>query len=265
LPLLYLLVPDSLVIRDLPGQPDVPQMPQAPLIEFQWFRDRDGYDLLPELEKPEKPETLLSGGPTWWPLRVARRGGSLEPYRPLDRFDALYIQLTRARKPADVLDFVQRFGPLTKDGLGEPGGFCGYDDVELVLRHASAMRALIRDAEEHVKQRQGGPGPSLPTSMLEEKTGGNLTLGTLTYHLIIDPETRMPRLAFSPDSLLSALWLQFGTAVSGGGLRYCQHCGTPFKTGPGGRRAGSSYCSDAHQQAAKIARRSHKEKETPNA
>src|SRR5580704_14332964 len=88
------------------------------LVEFEWYRDQDGYELLEEVQprwKPpanprdteapapdtpswvmRAPPALLSADPrgTYIPgesQKIKRKGGQLEPYRPLDKFSHLCL------------------------------------------------------------------------------------------------------------------------------------------------------------------------------
>src|SRR3954469_25832444 len=113
-------------------------------IGFEWYRDESGYDLLPEQFVPDSdPErnpslsTLLGENGIWFPERIARRGGTLQPYQPLIEFDALYAQFLKIETSVHLLDFVERFGPLTERGIKDDG----YDDVQIVIQHVTTMRA----------------------------------------------------------------------------------------------------------------------------
>jgi Phage integrase family len=72
-------------------------------------------------------------------LYVRRPGGELALYRPLEVFDALFAIFANLRTPGDVLFFIERFGPLTRDGLEADKG----ELVDGVLVHADAMRELF--------------------------------------------------------------------------------------------------------------------------
>ena len=72
-------------------------------IDFQWFKDSKGYRILP-------PKGLRGE-------RIVRNGGDLIAYRPLEKIDVLYALLARVETTNDLLDFIGRYGPLTRFGL----------------------------------------------------------------------------------------------------------------------------------------------------
>ena len=93
------------------------------------------------------------------PGEIARAGdciganeGRWIPYRPLDEFDAPYLAYSAIREPADLLNFMNTFGPVTRAGFvpGVAGpmpaakGDCVWgDDVAENLRRAALFRQLL--------------------------------------------------------------------------------------------------------------------------
>ncbi len=223
-------------------------MPQY-LIDFEWQRDKKGYRLL-DPERPAAPkkdihpifrfpmeETILSAH--WGKARrIVRCGGQLESYRPLEQFDSLFkLFANAAADPPGLLEFVQKFGPLTTAGLDKERS----EPVDLVLEHAAAMRTFLAHA--------AGDGSRLVAAIVLNH--GGVPLGNMTVRLTLDPNTRTPRLRLTPRSLLDALWVQLGQALSGGAaIRQCEHCGQWFESGVGtGRRADAKFCSNEHKIA----------------
>jgi hypothetical protein len=220
-------------------------------IEFEWQRDVDGYHLKPAQEplsrsaQPEEGATLVSSRvylavSRRQPQRIVRRGGQLQSYRPLERFDTLFHQFARdATSPEGVFGFVGRFGPLTKDGLDEN---CG-EDVQIGISHAAEMRQLLDAYERHdtsdIAKVLGPKGKSLLDS----------PVSTIEVKLVFDPAENTPKLQFTVPNLVTALWFQLAQSLARGTiLRKCQHCNTPFSAGPGAtRRADAKFCSDAHR------------------
>ena len=115
-------------------------------VDFGWWRDQAGYRMSETETDPDvtyhppkhRPLHDLRVKPGQWglayhpfgirvlhgldhnhltPLHVHRKGGRLSPYRPLDHFGSLYAEFAKLRSADDVLYFVERYGPLTKDGL----------------------------------------------------------------------------------------------------------------------------------------------------
>lgn len=220
-------------------------------IEFEWQLDADGYDLKPAQEplsrsgQPDEGATLISVSQRVYltvrkPLRIVRRGGQLRSYRPLDRFDRLFHQFAvDAITPKGVFGFVERFGPLTKDGLDENRG----EDVEIAISHATEMRRVLDAYERHntsdIAQMLGPKGKSLLDS----------PISTIEVKLVFDPAENTPKLQFTMPNLITALWFQLAQSMASGAiLRRCQHCNKPFGAGPGTtRRADAKFCSDAHR------------------
>jgi hypothetical protein len=205
-------------------------MAQLPIIDFTWTRDPKGYRLTDS--KPLR--------------RVVRNGpnGSEVSCLPLSG-EEFRIFARVATSDARLLDFVQWYGPLTWDGWDATKG----DIVELVMHHARAMRELLTATAE-------GRPPS--------SDGGPVYIGSdSTVHaaVIWDPATKSPRWCFRPNTLLDALWLQFGQAVTRGArLRACEHCGAWFEAGAGtGRRADARFCSGEHRIAFNSLKRSRGE------
>jgi hypothetical protein len=214
-------------------------------IDFEWRRDPKGYRLL-DAETPRSrvdnpdlimfPESLLSLAVASQ-QRVVRRGGALEFYRPLDDFESLYKTFAKtAKSPEGVLEFIEKFGPLTERGLEPTQG----DDVSYVIEHANSMHALLSlHATGNKKDLVSQIGPI------------GIQLSRIDVALVGDRINESLKLHLGVRSLLGALWLQFGQALSSGArLRLCQQCGDLFETGPGtGRRLDAKFCSDEHRVA----------------
>jgi hypothetical protein len=197
------------------------------VIEFDWVRDPKGYRLVENKRE----------------LRVVRNGKGHSPnefshYRPL-AVDSLFLIFAKTvTKPGGVLDFVERFGPLTLDGWTTNG-----DDVNLALLHAEHMRQVL--------------------NCWTDKKRPNLPLGQppstyLNAMVLWDPVTKAPKWELRPNSLLDALWLQLAQGLTSNiQMRHCEHCGDWFEAGRGtGRRADSKFCSDEHRIAFNSRKRS---------
>src|SRR5262245_28705191 len=184
-------------------------MPATTMINFIWYRDQKGYDLLPQTSRG--------------PARIVGKGGSPKPYRPLEKFPTLLRVFANIQKtPGGVLDFVEKFGPLTHDGKAGGKG----EAVPFVVDCARLMEKRLR----HVRGRQD-----------------DIPLNNLGAHLVTDREG--VRLEFRPSTLIDALWLQLGQELSGGSkILRCMHCSQLFRAGPGtGRRADAIFCSAEHR------------------
>jgi hypothetical protein len=136
-----------------------------------------------------------------------------------------------------LLDFIGKFGPLTTPGLDPAIG----EPVEHTLKYAALMKRL---ASSYSTGRQAQMAQALKDPMVPR-------LPNLQASLVVDPQTRNPKIQLTVRDLLSALWLQLGQKIAGGAcVRSCQKCGTLFEVGPGtGRRLDAKFCSDEHRIA----------------
>jgi hypothetical protein len=184
-------------------------MPATKMIYFTWHVDQNGYDLIPETSR-----TLAC---------IVGKGGSKKPYRPLDEFPTLFRVFSKIQKTSEgVLDFIEKFGPLTHSGFAGGKG----EKVADVIDWATIMKKRLEPVE--------GKQEDIP-------------LNNLGAHLVADSEG--PRLEFRPSTLIDALWLQLGQELSGGTeILRCLHCGELFRAGPGtSRRADAMFCLDEHR------------------
>jgi hypothetical protein len=178
------------------------------MIELTWYRDEKGYDLLPET--------------TRLPERIVGKGGSRIGYRPLD-VPTLFRRFSEIQKtPVGALGFIEKFGPLSLDGVAGGKG----EKVATVIQWAGVMESRLRKVK--------GPQDDLPRNSFEA-------------HLVNGGDG--VRLEFRPSTLIDALWLQLGQELSGGSeILRCLHCDQFFRAGPGAaRRARTTFCSDEHR------------------
>jgi hypothetical protein len=201
-------------------------MPPTSIIDFEWKRDPKGYRLV---DSPA-PRRLVRIGPN-------RSGVQC---RPLSGAEYRIFART-ARTPEGVLDFAQRYGPLTSAGWDRGKG----DLVDLVISNALAMSELLDAA--------CLDGRSTPV-----ESGAMAPVSTFFATVIWDRGTKTPRWSIRPQTLLDALWLQFGQEVTRGAqIRACQHCSAWFEAGAGtGRRVDAKFCSDEHRITFNSRRRS---------
>jgi hypothetical protein len=204
------------------------------MIHLDWERDAAGYELLPEEARSPVhgiTESLL-GAASALPMRVVPRGGKLVAYRPLD-LDELYARFAAVYSPEDVVDFINKYGLLTKlsssPGIG--------DIVPEVLDHAAAFRSFL--------SYDGEQGTELALWAGSE----GKWLGQLNLVLAQNPASGALSLQLRPPTLLAGLYLQLGQKLSGHRpFRECPYCKTWFETGPGtGRRLDATFCTDDHR------------------
>jgi hypothetical protein len=203
-------------------------------IDFTSNRDQAGYRLAyPRTKHELRP--LKGGG---WanemkrrtediqPIRIVGKGGKAESIRPLDENKTLFKTFSEIKSPDDVLDFVNRFGPLT----GDTGV------VPEILHEAERMSKFVK-----AKKNAGAT------------VRAYFPLVRPTVYLSIDRVKDSSNLKLVPSTLLDALFLQLADSVSSGAeLRQChyEHCKEWFEVGPGtGRRLDAKFCSDEHRTA----------------
>src|SRR5262245_21682208 len=91
-------------------------------IDFTWHRDQNGYRLVyPKLKQELRPQkrgfrgVLDKRTDDIQPIRIVGKGGEAETTRPLDENPTLFKIFSEIETAEQVLDFVNRFGPLTTD------------------------------------------------------------------------------------------------------------------------------------------------------
>jgi hypothetical protein len=200
-------------------------------IDFTWFQDVKGYRLIPAKPLKLRPGQSILDAPARdiQPARIVRNGGALQTYRPFDMPRELFKDFINAaaldpmvkseedkalapmtRSQDGLLKFVERFGPLTYEGLKGRG-----DNVPDLI---DAAEAMLQVRSGRIFGRFLG---KLDTMITSDRSG--------------------LRLKISPPDLLSALWLQVVWAKDKGRPIECEQCGRPVL----GRRADARFCSDA--------------------
>jgi hypothetical protein len=184
--------------------------------DFTWYKDAKGYRLIPPKSWKRRPgQSILDARMSdIQPARIVRNGGALQSYRPLEVPRLFSRFINKAKSENGVLEFVERFGPLTHDGLHRNG-----DVVPAVIEQAENMSQALR-----------GQIIAMPLHSLNAS--------------IVTDNGRM-RLKVRPACLLDALWLQLAQAKSVTNFRECLHCHGSFIAGGGAdRRADAKFCSD---------------------
>jgi hypothetical protein len=193
------------------------------VIEFDWVRDPKGYHL------DEKGRVVRNG--------KGHRPEDQEACRPLSSTDTLFrIFAHMATTPEGVLEFVQRYGPLTGDGWNATKG----EEVRRVIPHALRMNQILESHAGKWKR------PGFPEDHRE--TGQPVSLEAWVRW---DRAAKEFKWSLRPNTMLDALWLQLGQwLTSGVQIRACQRCGQWFEAGRGtGRRADAKFCSEEHKIA----------------
>jgi hypothetical protein len=192
------------------------------LIDFEWSVDTAGY----RLERG----------------RIIGLGGKPRRYRLRD-YPPLYPYFAKIEQtPEGLLDFVNKFGRLTRDTLKDGEPVAG-DDVRKVLADAQMISMGLGMLQGHMGKPPRWPGGKVEFDFPGGKVSGGIPLrGQLTASLVPDPVTGKWEFQLSPPTLLDAIWLQFGQAITGESkLKQCLNCGQWFE----GKRADAKFHSDA--------------------
>jgi hypothetical protein len=226
-------------------------------IELDWARDPKGYRLV-ETGRPKE-------------LRIVRNGKghgpeNLPPFQPLSTNLLFRIFANIATTPEGALDFVRRYGPLTPDGWDERAG----DVVSLVTFHAEYVRGVLgvwAGKQKYVARSLAALVSGRHMRVVPEQVGPHRLVvspydtgpsSSINAKVIWDPFAKALKWELRPASLLDALWLQLGQALTANvQFRQCEHCGIFFEAGRGtGRRLDAKFCSDEHRIAFNSLKRS---------
>jgi hypothetical protein len=181
------------------------------IFDFTWYKHARGYRLVPA--KLHRGSVLDAQPDDIEPAKIVPEGGPLQSYRPLDEYDTLFKQfIDEAKSEAGLLAFMNKFGPLTNNGLRKDG--------EVVWKIIDEAKGMV----------------------------GTVAASLNPLRASIVAENGRMRLQVSPACLLDALWLQYAQAQSNGvAFRQCQNrkCGKMFIAGVAGNRRGDArFCSD---------------------
>jgi hypothetical protein len=189
--------------------------PEIILRDFSWSRAPKGFHRLYDDKGVQRV--------TWY--------GDTEIYKPLEGHENPLGQFASLQSPEGVLDFIQRFGPLTFEGMDGKKG----ENVDSALQQAQLMSKVLRAAEQ----------AHYPIEKPDKPTAVSLTIN------IGDSGLDRPFLKLEPRTLLDAIWLQLARVLAGDGeIRHCLYCGVWFAAGgQSGRRQDAKFCSDEHRIA----------------
>jgi hypothetical protein len=177
--------------------------------------------------------------------RVIRNGGLLQQYEPA-KIPGLLDRFLDVRTPADILRFLQFYGPLTREGFSVEGGD-SFPDVDGGLSFYShegeALDIGIDRAGWFRDLLSAKPRPAKVARILEQ-----FKLEPYTVQIIPDQKSGM-RMKFRPDDLLGFLTLSVLHRMRGSNLySACLECGEFFAKGiKTGRRSDAQFCSDQHR------------------
>lgn len=211
------------------------------LFRFSWYVDQHGYKL--EFQEDEPGKTSLTAKIPGW--RLARKGGPLREYWPLDEHPGLFRRFANlpedlspedlSPEPKALLEFANEFGLLgtwaiSTGQMPDSEDLIGWRDD---IRSFRAMVGAIDDGRvrEACEAFRGNTGPRMTVRIEHAPFGG-----------------RYPSLHVAPLTLVGALWLQVaGQLTQGLKFRKCKHkqCPTHFPVGARTRfRKTKVFCSD---------------------
>lgn len=208
-------------------------------IDFDWFRCPQGYRIV---RAGDIASPIANPDDSW----IVPKSDERIPYRPLEKYDLLYLAFASLKTAAEVFKFVNHYGPLTATSTAWG------DSIPAQLRSARLFRDLLHYKSlgpkklmsfyvEHQKAswRAAGMAPPDDLRKLSRLIG--------TIDLVPDPK-RGVRLRLETDALIAALWWQLAQKLSGDTvIRECRHCGAMFEAGSNtGRRADATFCSSEH-------------------
>lgn len=185
-------------------------------IEFTSFRHVQGY----EIKDLDNLGTEL-GGDKSEPRRIVGRGSELHWYTFGQKHEALFSEFANVRIETDLLKFMNKYGPVTKAEK------FGYEAVSEILKSAEELRSAAKKSK---------------AKML-------VSLKNVHCELVFDSGGG-PLLRVEPKTLLQALWLQYGEAISNSqSANECRLCGKVFITGNRSTaRRDSKFCCTDHRR-----------------
>jgi hypothetical protein len=208
------------------------------LLDMEWRVCVDGYRREPDPQSQSGRERLVSNS-------IYHR-----VYRPFHKYDMLYSAFAKLRTEADVLKFINRFGPLSSTGLDiESHLYDAQTFRELLVANQNGRKAVAmafdrRTAVKKMAEYKARVPSSQPDLNRMIEAGPEIWLGMTK--LVSDPVEGI-RLVIDPYSLIYGLWVQLIRKLSARIIRTCRHCGSTFEAGPGsGRRADATFCSTKH-------------------
>jgi hypothetical protein len=211
-------------------------------IDFDWFRCPQGYRVV----RSGDIERRIANPDDLW---IIPNSDERVFYRPLEKYDLLYIAYAQVKTLDHLLKFINLYGPLVRTST------VWGDSVSAGLRISQLFRDILRLKEKdfrnvmslQIARKQAwarAHGIELPKADLRNFLFNEL-IGTV--YLVPDPKKGL-RLRIETDALWGALWWQLGQKLSSNAIiRECRYCGTLFETGPNkGRRADATFCCSEH-------------------
>lgn len=210
------------------------------LLDFDWFRCPQGYRVI----RAGEVEPSVRDPDDMW---IVPKTDERVFYRPLDKYDLLYIAYASVKTSDQLFKFIDLYGPLTRTSTRWGNSISGG------LRETQLFRDILRYKEK-------GPRKLMSFYVSREKAAWlangltppeddlrkfNRPIGTVD--LVPDFEKGLrPRI--ETDALRGALWWQLGQKISDIVIiRECRHCGTLFEAGRDtGRRADATFCCSEH-------------------
>lgn len=257
------------------------------LIWFEWEKCPDGYSVevlkpdyvrkvgneeLRYLAKEEAPKWVKDNIEDWMFLEgnygfeigdqfLIPKSQNIMKFQPIDGSrSGLFLELSEcSNSVSKLVEFVTKYGLLTR------AGYDSHSKIDLAGLHVQDIQNVARKFSYYVEVWEEAKATDsfgnltrlfnreyLPDDKYRDYSP-YMTNGALNMRLNNHGQSASPpSFALVPDSLFSALWLQFAQAVTINlQLRRCVTCPTWFAFGTGtNRRKSAHYCSDKCRKAA---------------
>jgi hypothetical protein len=213
------------------------------LIDFEWFRNKKGYRIVPFNSLNRRWERS-KGNDVNWIVPNGNQDDAIK-YRPFGGGGDICTTFASVRSPHELLRFINVHGLLTWGGsliTNDPNfeNFPPGEPVPLGLAEAEMFRELL-------KLQALGNSRNI-ASHLESKIAGFVGGGQAGRVEILPDSERGIRLKVTPPTLLGAMWYQLALKLSDAVLRMCPVCHRVFEVGRGtGRRGDAKFCCNEHK------------------
>ena len=220
-----------------------------------WERpDPQSWEVKPQPDLPAPMPMLLEkygaallygGGNDFEPFKVIYPiGKRTVKFDPIKAAPSLYLEFANTPCSTEgVLEFVSEYGLLeTKKG---------FETVDVWCAHIKRMHSAISKWE---KVRKDSPAAF---AKIYKRLCPCSDKG-MSLSLQVGPSSTLKQF-LEPESLLSAIWVQFAGAIEGAtSFSPCQECSVWIDTVPGSNRPDKIYCSDACRMRAYRKRKASK-------
>ncbi len=201
-------------------------------------------------------------------------------YEPFERFSGLFLEFAHLKdNAASFITFANQYGLLgverfEVETVSKPGKAALAMEGERADtwgQEVSTIREAVGSWEGYrmkTPKDRKTPGKKPPSISRQRQRSLEPVMDSIDAHLrghVVagydhEPRRALPTVFLEPDSLLTAIWLQFGIAVQENKhFKQCVQCGSWFAVHPGQARSDRQYCSDSCRYKAYRARKARLE------